>query len=136
MYRNIVVAVDLAQKELAGGLVAKARELRDSGGVIRLVYVLEDIPAYVAAEIPPETLENRRREALEELRALGETLGGDMDVEVRSGAAASGILDCAEEQGADLIMIASHKPGVRDYFIGSTAGRVVRHARCSVLVVR
>ena len=33
-------------------------------------------------------------------------------------------------------MIASHKPGFSDYFIGSTAARIVRHAQCSVLVTR
>jgi len=33
-------------------------------------------------------------------------------------------------------MIASHKPGMSDYFIGSTAARVVRHAQVSVLIDR
>ena len=35
-----------------------------------------------------------------------------------------------------MIMIASHKPGMSDYFIGSTASRVVRHSPVSVLVSR
>ena len=35
-----------------------------------------------------------------------------------------------------MIVIASHDPGLADYLLGSTAGRVVRHAHCSVLVVR
>ena len=43
--------------------------------------------------------------------------------------------DVARQQ-ADLIIIASHKPGFQDYFLGSTAAKVVRHAPCSVLVVR
>ena len=42
----------------------------------------------------------------------------------------------AEDDKVDLIIIASHKPGLQDYFLGSTAARVVRHASCSVLVVR
>jgi nucleotide-binding universal stress UspA family protein len=42
----------------------------------------------------------------------------------------------AEEKGADLIIIASHRPGLKDYFLGSTAAKVVRHAKCSVLVIR
>jgi len=45
-------------------------------------------------------------------------------------------LQAAEDCDANLIMIASHKPGLRDYFIGSTAARVIRHAQCSVLVER
>ncbi len=63
-------------------------------------------------------------------------MDGDLEAEVRSGAAAAGILDAADEHKADLIMLASHRPDLRDYFIGSTASRVVRHAQCSVLVAR
>ena len=46
------------------------------------------------------------------------------------------ILHCAEETGADLIVMASHRPGYEDYLIGPNASRVVRHAKCSVVVVR
>jgi len=42
----------------------------------------------------------------------------------------------AKEKDVDLIIIASHRPGLQDYFLGSTAAKVVRHATCSVLVVR
>ncbi|MDH3475684.1 MAG: universal stress protein [Rhodospirillales bacterium] len=37
---------------------------------------------------------------------------------------------------ADLIITGSHKPNVSDYLLGSNAARVVRHASCSVFVVR
>ena len=46
------------------------------------------------------------------------------------------ILDWAEENGPDLIIIASHRPGMQDLLLGSTASQVVRHARCAVHVVR
>ena len=46
------------------------------------------------------------------------------------------ILEVADETHADLIIVASHQPDVQDYFLGSTAAKVVRHARCSVLVLR
>ena len=55
---------------------------------------------------------------------------------MRSGHAYNTILDEAEKSGADLIIIASHRPGLQDYLLGSTAAKVVRHANCSVLVVR
>ena len=58
------------------------------------------------------------------------------DVEVRRGRAHSVILAYAVEAGADLIVVASHQPGVQDFLLGSTAARVVRHATCSVLVLR
>ncbi|MEZ5601357.1 MAG: universal stress protein [Candidatus Competibacteraceae bacterium] len=46
------------------------------------------------------------------------------------------ILDVAEEINADLIFMAAYRPSVKDYLLGSNASRVVRHARCSVTVVR
>ena len=46
------------------------------------------------------------------------------------------VVDVAEKEGADLIIIASHRPDFTNYLIGATADRVVRHATCSVLVDR
>jgi nucleotide-binding universal stress UspA family protein len=46
------------------------------------------------------------------------------------------ILEAARKIGADLIVIASHRPELQDYLLGPNAARVVRHAECSVLVVR
>ena len=46
------------------------------------------------------------------------------------------ILAFAEEVGGDLIVVGSHRPAMKDYLLGTNAARVVRHARCSVLVAR
>ena len=46
------------------------------------------------------------------------------------------IVDFAEENNIDCIIVFSHKPDISDYFLGSTAGRVVRRATCSVHVIR
>jgi len=59
-----------------------------------------------------------------------------LEIKVATGSICGGILDVAEQIGADLIVLASHRPGMRDWLIGANASRVVRHAACSVLVVR
>ena len=105
-------------------------------GTVRLLHVLEDVPSYVAAELPRDLNDRRQAEAKVELAALNDTKNITVKTEVRTGAAANQILQAAEDNGADLIMIASHRPGLSDYFIGSTAARVVRHAQCSVLISR
>src|SRR5215471_18700854 len=46
------------------------------------------------------------------------------------------ILGAAEEAEADLIVVGSHQPAMKDYLLGTNAARLVRHARCSVLVAR
>ncbi len=140
MYKNIIVAVDLAHGEAGRDLLARAAGLVDPGGAIRLLHVLEDVPSYIAAELPRDLSDRRKAEARVELKVLageikGET-GATVELETRHGAAAGQILQAAEDHGADLVMIASHRPGLSDYFIGSTAARVVRHAQCSVLIVR
>jgi len=46
------------------------------------------------------------------------------------------ILGAAEAAEADLVVVGSHRPAMKDYLLGTNAARVVRHARCSVLVAR
>ncbi len=46
------------------------------------------------------------------------------------------ILEAAEEEQADLIVMAAHSHHLGDFLIGSNAERVTRHARCSVYLVR
>ncbi|WP_296478154.1 universal stress protein [Roseinatronobacter sp.] len=137
MYGRIIVAVDLEHVEQGRALLKRAARFLDEGGEIRLLHVLEDVPGYIAAELPSDISERRRAEAVVELRAMIDPKA-DIRIahEVRRGAASGQILQAAEDSGAELIMIASHKPGLRDYFIGSTAARVIRHAKCSVLVER
>ena len=74
-----------------------------------------------------------------ELSSLGAELdlkGGDVKVLIRFGTVYEEIIAAAELVGADLIVTGSHKPNVGDYLIGTNASRVVRHAACSVLVIR
>jgi len=140
MYKHIIVAVDLAHGDAGKAILAKAANLIDAGGTIRLLHVLEDVPSYIAAELPRDLNDRRHAEAKVELKMLASEIesatGAAVELETRHGAAAGQILQAAEDHGADLIMIASHRPGLSDYFIGSTAARVVRHAQCSVLITR
>ena len=46
------------------------------------------------------------------------------------------ILKAADAIKADLIVLAAHRPELSDYLLGPNAGKVVRHAKCSVMVVR
>ncbi len=138
MFKQIIVAVDLAHGEAGRELMNLAGKLIDSGGILRILHVLEDIPSYIAAELPRDLADRRAAEAKVELKLLADLApaGVKVEIETRQGAPAAQILEAAEDHGADLIMVRSHRPGLADYFIGSTAARVVRHAQCSVLVVR
>lgn len=136
MYKSILVAVDISHGDVGSELLKRAKGLVDDGGKLHLVYVLEDVPPYVLAELPRETIANRKSEAKAQLEAIAASAGVQAEVHVQGGHPSSGILEASKEFGADLIMIASHRPDLRDYFIGSTAARVVRYAQCSVLIAR
>ncbi|PWE26869.1 universal stress protein [Pararhodobacter marinus] len=136
MYKHIIVAVDLSHGDAGKALIQKAVQLLDEGGTIRLLHVLEDVPSYIAAELPRDLNDRRKAEVKVELNLLAEGVPATVEPEIRTGAASGQILQCAEDTKADLIMIASHHPNLSDYFIGSTAARVVRHAQCSVLISR
>ncbi len=135
MYSNVLVPLAPDHGAVRDGAMEVARALLKPGGRITVLTVLEAIPAYVAQYLPVDQAERNRAEMAAELAA---EFAGQADVatEVRHGHAAQAILDAADEGGHDCIVIASHKPGMQDYFLGSTAARVVRHARCGVHVLR
>jgi nucleotide-binding universal stress UspA family protein len=135
MYENILVAVALDHSPHANDALKVARMLSNQSSRITALHVIEEIPSYVAVQVPAEMLSDRKPAAEAELNA---ELGGVSDVKpvVVYGHAGRTILDFAEEHGIDCIVIASHRPGLQDYFLGSTAQRVVRHAKCAVHVLR
>lgn len=136
MYDTILVPIDLSHKHSGVNAIKIAKKLINDGGKIILISVLDDVPAYVEAEIPQGLRENAKKEALLQLTKIAKENGIGSNILLRLGRAASTILETAETHSADLIIIASHKPGLSDYFLGSTAARVVRHAQCPVLVER
>jgi len=135
MYKNILVPIALDHGPKSGEALAVARALLTEGGTITAMTVMEAIPPYVSQYLPADQ-EARAREEVH--AALLAELGGEGGVkaDVVTGHAGRTILEYAEEKGMDLIVIASHRPGLQDYFLGSTAARVVRHAPCAVHVVR
>ena len=135
MYRNILVPVDLSDLERGKACLALARHVGGEDCKIKLLNVVEDIPAYVATELPSGILEQTAQETRAALQKMA-AADSNCTAEVRSGRAHPVILAAADDMDADLIIVGSHKPGLRDYLLGSTAARVVRHSRCSVLVSR
>lgn len=136
MYKKIIVAADCAQLEKGEKILRKAATLLDVGGEIVLLTVVEDIPGYIAIDLPTDIIENAITDGKAKLTELKQKTGIDAHAEIRTGAPAREILAAATEHHADLIIIASHVPDFANYFIGATADRVVRHAKCSVLVDR
>ena len=136
MYKSILLPIDLSEMQRGKMMIDVAQKLATKDTKVRLLNVVVDIPAFVAAEVPNDVIKTAMKTAKESLEALVRAAGLKADSEVRSGTPGPTILASADECGADLIIVGSHKPGLQDYFLGSTAARVVRHSQCSVLVMR
>lgn len=135
MYKHVLVPIALDHGEGTQTALTLARSLTEKGGEITALTVLEPVPTFIANELPPGQIERTRTDVM---AALREELGDSADVKpvVVTGHPGRAIVDFATENGVDCIVVASHKPGLSDFFLGSTAARVVRHAPCAVHVVR
>ena len=139
MAKTILVPIDIAEPIGGAAALELARDLaKIRGGKLVLLTVLERVPGYIASQISPEFHRRALGRAAEKLGELAgkHDLPEPPEIVVRDGHPSTEILEYASKIDADMIIIASHDPGLVDYFLGSVAARVVRHARCSVLVAR
>ncbi len=75
MYKTILVPIDLAHPEKGKPMIKIARRIGDEDARIMLVNVVENVPKFVAAQLPEGTLENAREHAGEELKAIANAAG-------------------------------------------------------------
>ncbi|WP_289040718.1 universal stress protein [uncultured Aliiroseovarius sp.] len=135
MYHNVLVPIALDHERDTKEALSIARAIAEDGAKITALHVMEEVPAYVAQYLPEGQLEENVQEL--EQRMKQELAGDDkISVNVVSGHAGHAIVDYARQHGIDCIVVASHRPGLTDFFLGSTAARVVRHAPCAVHVSR
>ena len=139
MYSSILVPVDLDEPGSWHKAVPTALAIgRCFGAKVGLVHVVSDVLLAVEAEWSGLALRRILETARARLGLLADELkaGGEISAHVATGRVFRGILDIAEQEQADLIVLASHRPEMKDFLIGANAERVVRHAPCSVMVVR
>ena len=136
MFNTILVPIDMAHLAEGKANIDIAIKQAEAGAKIILLNVVEDIPTWASVELPVGLVATSLQAAQDELQAIANASGVPMEAEARTGHSYKTILEVADEKQVDLIIIASHQPGLKDYFLGSTAAKVVRHAQCSVLVIR
>lgn len=140
MFKSILVPIDLADTDLAKPAIKSAATLAQTwGSNVRLLNVLPMTPVMLAEYVPADFDEQQRQTSEEALAIVASESGIDpshISTMVRQGGIYHEILEEAAAMKADLIVMTSHRPAMRTYFLGSNAGHVVRYAKCSVLVVR
>jgi nucleotide-binding universal stress UspA family protein len=145
MFKSIVVGTD--GSDTATQAVRSAVDLARAVGA-----KLEIVSAY--EPVSEQRLKQERREAPEDLQwaispredvdatleaaaSLAREAGLDVDVYPRQGDPADAVLDVAEEQGADLVIVGNKgMTGAKRFLLGSVPNKVSHHAPCSVLIIR
>ena len=135
--KNVVVPVDFSGESVHA--IQVAAEIAGDAKAVHLVNVLFPLdsvsPGVVWGEVTDENRERQVRESFDKLIAENNFSG--VNVTVRFGNPGLEIAEFADEIGAELIVIPSHGyHGVKRLILGSVAERVIRHAHCSVLVLR
>ena len=146
MFASIVAGTD--GSDTARVAVRYAIDLaRELGARLQIVSAYEPVSSSrlrtEKLDVPPdmEWAINPREDVvalLDEVRSEAESAGvKQVETFERQGEAADAILDVAEEQRADLIVVGNKgMTGAKRFLLGSVPNRVSHHAPCSVLIVR
>ena len=141
--RRILAPTDFSELSKQG--LQSALELADAfGAKLLLLYVVEPPPYPVEGIVPSHLgatmLDDLERQATNDLaQMLSETQASNMDVARRVvvGIPYRKIVDVAEEEKIDLIVMTTHgRTGLSHLVMGSVAEKIVRTAPCPVLTIR
>jgi nucleotide-binding universal stress UspA family protein len=143
---RVLLGID-GSKYSAAAVQSVIEQVRIEGTEVHVLHVIEPVRAYISAAMIPHLVshvpaieEDRKREAqdlvqrtAEELRKAGFQASGV----VEEGEAKSKIVDHAARWQADLIVMGSYGlTGLNRFLMGGVSDAVMRHAECSVEVVR
>lgn len=138
-FKKILVPVDLGEdSSWKEALPTAIDQAQHSGGELHIVTVVPEEPPQLAW-LPEDYSEKMIAYANSQLDNLLKTnIPEQMKAErhVRQGTIYREIVKLAQGIDADLIVMASHRPELKDFLLGPNAARVVRHAKCPVLVIR
>jgi nucleotide-binding universal stress UspA family protein len=145
MFKSVVVGTD--GSDTATQAVHQAVDLAKAVGArLELVSAYEPVPA--------QRLQQERRDAPEDLQwainpredvdatleaaaKVASEAGVTVNTYARQGDPADAILDVAEEQEADLIVVGNKgMTGAKRFLLGSVPNKVSHHAPCSVMIIR
>ncbi len=140
MARTILLPIDLSDPHSWEKSLPEALKLLAPDGALHVVSVLPD---FGMAQVGTFFGRDFEKKALHD---FGERLAEWVNTNVPDGIEAhphvlhgtiyDEILRAADKLGVEVIVMGSHRPALQDYLLGPNAARVVRHARCSVYVVR
>jgi nucleotide-binding universal stress UspA family protein len=141
VFKSILLPIDLASEASWKKSLALAAELaRGRDAVLHVMSVLPDFGMSIVGTYFDKDFEGAAlmdiSGQLKSWASRNVPEGVKAEVHVAHGSIYDEIMRLADKLGCDAIVLAAHRPELRDYLLGPNAARVVRHAKQSVLVVR
>ncbi len=141
MFKDILLPPDLSRNDEAELLFAKAADMaKTSGARLHVLSVVPDFGMPLVSTFFPDNFEAKAKAAAnDELHAFVAKQKGDAGVAqhvVGHGSVYKEIVRIAADTGCDLIIMGEGKNVESDFLLGHNSARVMRHAHCSVLLIR
>ena len=130
--------IDIAHRNNALLLCREAKSQCNEGDELHIAYVMPyGYFSYIEPFVPEENIKAAAKRAHEELNSIikDADIGSVKDHVLRGGVGEQALL-LAEKIDASLMIVNAHRPDVEKHSLGSYATQIIRHAPCSVLVVR
>ena len=138
MFKKVLIPVDVTVAEDTQKLLKAAITL--TAGWKCEIHVATVVPTVsmpiVGSYFDKDFEAESKAAAAKELALAVSDASIDAQQHVLAGTVYDTVIDIASKLDMDLILIGAHQPELRDYLLGSNAARVVRHSKCSVLVLR
>lgn len=140
MYSNILLGVDGSEHALSAAKTAGDLARTMNAEILRIVVAYDPVPPYLGEPNMQAAISGRMNEAesvIEKaIQAVGE-IPGEVHTEILEGPPAEAILEVASTRNSDLIVMGSRGLGrLAGALLGSQSQKVVRHAKCPVLIIR
>ena len=141
MFRKILLPIDVAEPEIAKDAIDVAVGVANAfNSDLRLIHVASPIIVASPMAVIPQSVYDElgvyEKSELERMAAAIDRPKGSVTTVVRIGGVYPELLAEATEWQADLIIVGAHKRSMATYLLGSSAAAIVRHATCTVMVVR
>lgn len=139
MFKRILIPVDLADVHDAAIRTA-ARLAKPNNGAITLLHIVEEIPGLPQEEerLFYQRLEKQARAHLVKLAGIAAEAKVPCTMEVMIGRPLAEILQFAEKNGADLIVLSSHRVKLENPVVGwgTLSYKIGILSQCPVLLVK
>ena len=140
LFTHILACIDLGDVPTSAQVIAAAMETVGADDTLHVFTAVPDFGRSIVGSFFPgdyeKTAIQKARDALHGFIDTHVPRGTRVQAVIGHGNIYEEILVAADKVKADLIVIGSHRPELKDYLLGPNAARVVRHAQVSVLVVR